>query len=761
MGKGSLMVITSLLIFGFCWDLFRFFQFSFLAFFLGLAGAGVPWILFEANRLPGFFWGKDPAFWLSIHAGAVAEPPWSPLSYLLAQAACFLLPQRQFTLLPELSGFVLALALFFFVMGFTHGIKNKTLSNLFLVPAVSWFSALTLPFWNTATTAMGLIGSLGLLLFLFQKYLLDLEEKPGRALGLNLGLLWAIHPLWGFLGSIKLLGSLDFRRWSWRDYLFPFFLGLTPFAWVIFRTEKSFPSWGGPRPFWEMVINWKSLFLFYSDRKWSLLSALEAWGWGTVFLFGVVFLLASLYFFKWKTGNKSLYPTLDLWLWVLAFMGGILFFSFSSEALGTTALLIPLGLGEMFLKLLEKGMERRQTGYFSGSRLLITAGLFLFVGSWLSLLPGQHFYRSGIFFPQQHALNLLQILSSSNKVNTDEPSPATPGFPAETPNPKKVLVCDDEFEAYACREARLIEPVSLSAVILEKRYLAQRWYLNQLIQREPELLFSSLLGSEEDLFKNLLLNNRNYWEIHRSLSTPLPEWKEDSGYPAVLTRVFGGSGPTGASLENIQYRLDLSALPRPEEKTNGPTKEYFYRYISGFNELGKNLMEKGLYLASIHALDRALKLDPGYTEPQALLSKMYSQQNILEAAQLEFEKTIRTKPARLNQLIGELEEAQKEKNEVKSVTLLDEMIRLNTELADAQYQLSIIFNREGRAQEAKALLESSVRLNPKQIEAQLTMGRLMARMGSRIKAEEAYRAVLGINPENKEAQVELWKLLNK
>jgi tetratricopeptide (TPR) repeat protein len=190
------------------------------------------------------------------------------------------------------------------------------------------------------------------------------------------------------------------------------------------------------------------------------------------------------------------------------------------------------------------------------------------------------------------------------------------------------------------------------------------------------------------------------------------------------------------------------------------SKFYYSRYVVGFNELGKYLMGLGRYSDSIRAFDRALKLDPSFQEPQKYLSEIYSQKNILEAAQLEFEKNIKIQPEKIAELMKEIENAQKGMNESETVSLLDQMIQQNAELANTQYQLSEIYDKEGRAQEAKALLESSININPQQLEAQLTLGRLMKRMGNRIKAQEAFHAALVIDPQNKEAQVEYWKLLN-
>ena len=128
---------------------------------------------------------------------------------------------------------------------------------------------------------------------------------------------------------------------------------------------------------------------------------------------------------------------------------------------------------------------------------------------------------------------------------------------------------------------------------------------------------------------------------------------------------------------------------------------------------------------------------------------------------MEFEKTIRDHPGKINALLIAIGMAQKDKDDARSVQLLDQIIRLNAELADAQYQLSKIYDKQGFFREAKAMLEASVSSNPQRIESQLRLGRLMARMGNRLRAEEAFRAVLSIDPVNKEAQIELWKLLNK
>jgi tetratricopeptide (TPR) repeat protein len=183
--------------------------------------------------------------------------------------------------------------------------------------------------------------------------------------------------------------------------------------------------------------------------------------------------------------------------------------------------------------------------------------------------------------------------------------------------------------------------------------------------------------------------------------------------------------------------------------------------VVGFNELGKYLMDRGRYSESIHAFERAVKLDPDFQEPQSRLSMIYSQKNILEAARLQFEGVIKDNPGKIAELMREIDRAQMKKNEPETVSILDKIIQLNAGLANAQYQLSKVYDKQGRTQESKDLLEASVKLNPLQLEAQMRMGHLMERMGNKLKSIEAFQQVLMIDSQNKEAQVELWRLFNK
>src|SRR5207253_2064722 len=126
-------------------------------------------------------------------------------------------------------------------------LRNQTALNLGLAFLICGCAAVSLPLWNAGTLPSGLISGLGLLLFLFQRALLSLEERPWKALCLLLGLLMSVHPLWGLLGLVNHLSSLDMEGKDWRGQAFPVLLVLTPFVWIVLRAGAFFSSWVGRR----------------------------------------------------------------------------------------------------------------------------------------------------------------------------------------------------------------------------------------------------------------------------------------------------------------------------------------------------------------------------------------------------------------------------------------------------------------------------------------------------------------------------------
>jgi tetratricopeptide (TPR) repeat protein len=268
------------------------------------------------------------------------------------------------------------------------------------------------------------------------------------------------------------------------------------------------------------------------------------------------------------------------------------------------------------------------------------------------------------------------------------------------------------------------------------------------------------MGPTDLILKSVILDNRSAWQIQWSRPSLPADWKEPEGSSGVLTQLFQSESNVVDPV-NFQYQYDLSVVPMNTTDLDPRSRRYVSRYVEGFKAMGQQLMTQQRYSEAIHAYDRAARLDPLDLTTMAALDQIYSQHNILEAAQIECEATVKNNPLEIDQAMKSLDAAQSQKDETLAADDLGQLVKLNAELAEAQYQLSKIYYQQGRTVEAKNLLEASIQINPQQIEAQLDLGHSLEETGDFAKAEEAFRSVLTVDPQNKEAQVELWKLLNK
>ncbi len=708
-----------------------------LSLFAGLLTGGMAFALYHSSHCPSFYWGADPSFWLSVHAGAVTQPPWTPLATLLGQAACFFFPRHQFSILPELSSLLMSASVVMALLQMFQNLRNKNLLNGFVIFLVCLVMTVSRPWWDAATRGSGLVVSLGLFLAISQRALLRLEDKPWGALHLILGLLFSTHPLWGFLGLFNHLTHLETANPRFKSLVIPFTAGFSPYLWIALRAGKYFPSWGGGDPFGQSFKDWRKIWEDHFFTDWDLSFAFYGLGWTVGVLFLVLIFLWILQFIAWSSGKRHSTSPAEVWSLVLASGLGLFFFSLSGNQTACVAAWVPFSLGSLILNYAEKGLERPSSNFFSGGFLAVLLTVLFGLAGMVAFSQGQSCWRQKEDFPLQHAFNLLRSLDR-----------------------RTVLFLEDPFEAAACREALLIEPLQTQAVLLDTKYLSQRWYAAQCFQKVPELLWTDFASSPGNVMESLVTTNRDDWNLQWALSQAPASWTGPKVDPTVLTLLFEGKGAKGMKAEETQYRLDLSSVPQgaavdPQEKP------YLERYALGFEALGRYLLSQSRFSLAIKSLERSENLDPSRNEPRALLSQIYSQDNVLEAARLEMEKTVKEHPSRIKILMSMVEESQKEGNESKTVALLDEMIRLNAELSDAEYQLSLIYDKLGYPEKAKALLEASVELNPQKVDAQLRYGKWMAKLGNRLNAEEAFRSVLAVDPVNKEAQVELWKLLNQ
>jgi hypothetical protein len=295
---------------------------------------------------------------------------------------------------------------------------------------------LSRPFWNAGTMAIGLVSSLGFLLFLMLRHVLHLEKKHAPISFLLLGLLWSVQPLWGAIGLLVFLTESSYIRKTWENW-WPLFLGLSPYFWIVLRRGKSFFSWGGAHPFWELVRGSGELVINHFLNDWSWWGATEAFGWEVLAL---LVLALALGLVNWRAGVATISGT-DFTIWFLCGITAFLFYSDSTDYLGVTSLWFVTGM----VGFLSFSFERRvgwASGLASKEGLGVMSLLGVLLTCGLSWLPGQSYFRSGYGFPQQHVLNLVRVLG-----------------------PKSVLVCDDPFEFNGALAARWMAPFSPTALI--------------------------------------------------------------------------------------------------------------------------------------------------------------------------------------------------------------------------------------------------------------------------------------------------------
>ncbi len=431
-------------------------------------------------------------------------------------------------------------------------------------------------------------------------------------------------------------------------------------------------------------------------------------------------------------------------LLVLAFAISILFFSPDLQLLGPLALWVPVALVSAWLPSpVSNGGKKSASNSPSTGGITGQAALLL-VAIVLSLFPNQRIERQDYDLPRRHALNLLTGVGE-----------------------KTALLFTDSFEADACRVVQKTEGRAPGALILDRAFLNQRWYLEQLILRFPEWMFATVDGSRDAVFQDMVTHNLSRWEIRWAVSElpePWPEvlarWKWKA-YPQVLTqRIVSTASPMSAD-EDLTARFDLSGLTSPPSGTDPAFQKIRSRYARGFYDLGRQREQSAKYSLSIRSYERAVKLNPEDAAPREALAAMYKEKRILEAARMEFEKILKGHPAQIELWMRRVGQYGRGGSNPRILEALDEVIRLNVELSDAQYHLGLIYEREGKTRESQILLESAAKLAPQRIEVQMELGRQMLRAGNRPRAEEAFRAVLNIDPENKEAQKQLWKILNR
>ena len=249
-------------------------------------------------------------------------------------------------------------------------------------------AALSRPFWDAGTIASGSVDLLGLLLFGWQRLLLNAGEARGENMGLLSGLLFSVHPAWGLLGLLNLILA-DHREFENKTRAFFFFiLGLTPFLWVFLRPLQFFPSWGGSTPFQELFLEAPKLLSDHFALRLEPPSVLFFLGMGLCSVFGGGAFLSG--------GGRPGPPEKGFLDWVDGFrLGDTFSASSASQRLGPTALWAVAALVEYLIRAGEKQYDRKSGGGLSQGIWTFGVGAAALLACAAVWIPGQACVRNG------------------------------------------------------------------------------------------------------------------------------------------------------------------------------------------------------------------------------------------------------------------------------------------------------------------------------------------------------------------------------
>jgi tetratricopeptide (TPR) repeat protein len=162
--------------------------------------------------------------------------------------------------------------------------------------------------------------------------------------------------------------------------------------------------------------------------------------------------------------------------------------------------------------------------------------------------------------------------------------------------------------------------------------------------------------------------------------------------------------------------------------------------------LGSSLAAEGKIQEAIPHLEEALRLDPKYLEPLALLAAIDARQQRLGSAVSRVQRQIGLidPSARHQVLLGQLYAASNQLDNAEKAYL--KATEIDPELSVAYSALIGLLVRGGRVNEALAELEKGLAQSPKNVPLMVLKGMLQQQQGSIDDAKKTYEQALQINP---------------
>lgn len=663
--------------------------------------------LFEPIRSRADAW-----FWLQVHEGALAPLPWAPWPQEVAVAWVKIGSLFQQPLSAAYLSFFSALGwIGAAAVAFSTGKPSFFRWTWSVLLAAGLGAA---PVFREA--AVTLSGNTLLWAGWLALFFLSVDDRR-REIREFSDAVWflsaAVHPfLWGALGAWRwiLSGVFPIRGGSLRAAG----VGLSPYFWFLWSPKNALGSFG------ETVgkASEKIFFLvgtWWHTQKEAFLAAPKEFG--VLFAGMLVLAFGSLFLQRYRR-------------LAVAFTAVLGFFFLGGKVLSLAAFFSAA-------KILWPTPHALFSSLYAGLRWIPPAAvLFLAAGApWKTIVektPAAPFYF-------RHAWNFLALAEE-----------------------KSILVFEDTEEAVAVRAVQSWSRYRQSVPILEKNKLGSRLYLEKMFRTYPEVLVSTYATDPNVVFWSIVRSNIR----RRPLEWAAPDRKlskEDEGEWVFLPRVLFfriQESPPPREPEDVFSALDVTFFWSPEFQKSPLREAIRRRYLQGFLDRGAFFERLEKYDRAVHVYEGVLGMDPGNVEARKRLKRLFEEKKFLEAARLELEEVLVEAPKLLDKLWVEADHARKA-DFLQWLGKLEEIAKWNERLADAQFRLAKIYEKTGRAEEARKLLEESAKRAPKRREVHLLLGRMLYQNGRFDRALEVFRHVLRIEPDNKEAQEYLWKILNE
>lgn len=163
--------------------------------------------------------------------------------------------------------------------------------------------------------------------------------------------------------------------------------------------------------------------------------------------------------------------------------------------------------------------------------------------------------------------------------------------------------------------------------------------------------------------------------------------------------------------------------------------------------LGASLAGEGKLKEAVIELEEALRLDPKYVEPLALIATIDARQQRLGAALARVRRQIdKIEPTGRHEfLLGQFYMASNQLD--NALTAYQKAVEIDPNLSAAYAQLSAIYVRIGQTEKALAELEKGLQRNPENVSVMMLKGMLQQQKGAVETAQLTYEELLGINPK--------------